>query len=128
MSFLVTSVMLLVFLNNGVECSPNAWMYREFCKTKRFPMRVYAPGCESKEIRNNFCYGQCRSQFIPVGWKPEYDHREVPCSNCIPVKWVTRKVVLNCPGQTKNFNVQKIQIIKKCKCKVASCRVMTDFY
>ena len=102
--------------------------YPNFCQAKPFRMLVGAEGCESIKIQNNFCYGQCLSQFFPAGWRRDVPNGLMACSVCNPVATAIRRVVLKCSKRKEKYLVQKVNIVKKCKCRVAFCKVMSYFY
>ena len=126
-SFSTTFFLIFVVIQANVHCYPQAWGYSQFCQAKSFQMPVEAEGCESLTIQNNFCYGQCLSQFFPAGWKQDVMQGYVACSACVPVSTVTKKVVLKCPGHPKKYDIRKIRIIMKCKCKAAFCKVISYY-
>ena len=126
-SLLKANLLLLIMIQTGVECYPKAWGFAQFCQAKKFQMPVEAEGCESLTIENNFCYGQCLSQFFPTSWKQDIMQGSVACSACVPVSTITKKVLLKCPGHPKKYDVRKIQIIKNCNCKAAFCKVMSYY-
>ena len=126
-SLFKASILVFILMRTGVECYPRAWGYSQFCQAKTFQMPVEAEGCDSITIENNFCYGQCLSQFFPASWKQDMMQDYVACSACVPVSTMTKKVVLKCPGHSKKYDIRKIQIVKKCKCKAAFCKVISYY-
>lgn len=127
-SLVSASILLLALIHNGVECYAKPWGFSLFCRATKFRMPVQEDGCESMTIENSYCYGQCLSQFVPAGWKDNFSEGRMACTVCVPIAKVTRKVVLKCPGHAKRFSIQKIPIIKECKCKMAYCRLTNYYY
>ncbi|XP_066298886.1 uncharacterized protein [Branchiostoma lanceolatum] len=84
---------------------------KDWCKAVAFDQEVSAPGCETKLVRNKFCYGQCSSFHIPRQHPGPFDS----CASCTPTRTRNEKVVLNCHGnETK---VRKVSIVEECACR-----------
>lgn len=81
----------------------------EWCVIHPFKDIVHHRGCQTAEINNSMCYGQCNSFFIPKKF--------VSCSYCAPSSQETIKVRLECPGQNPSFVIKKVKIVKECACK-----------
>ena len=126
-SVIKASLVLFVVMLNGIICLPMQLSDSHFCRTRKFQMRVEAEGCESMTIENNYCFGQCLSQFFPTNWKHDLSQDHVICFACHPLMTYKKKVVLKCPGHPKKYDIQKIEIIKECRCKPAYCKVQ-DYY
>ncbi|XP_078575844.1 uncharacterized protein LOC144861718 [Branchiostoma floridae x Branchiostoma japonicum] len=84
---------------------------KDWCKAVAFDQEVTSPGCETKLVRNKFCYGQCSSFHIPRQHPGPFDS----CASCTPTRMRNEKVVLNCQGnETK---VRKVSIVEECACR-----------
>lgn len=81
----------------------------DWCTPNHFKETIKHHGCKSVSVDNNMCYGQCNSFYIPK--------RFVSCSYCTASKVETMSVRLECPGQTPDFVVKKVAIVKECSCK-----------
>lgn len=80
----------------------------DWCVTHPFNETVHHRGCQSAQINNSMCYGQCNSFFIPKKF--------VSCSYCAPFKQETINVRLECPGQNPSFVIKKVKVVKECAC------------
>ena len=132
---MTSSFILTLAVSLAVQCDVqgyilghNLYDYTQFCQAKPFQMQVQADGCESKHIQNNFCYGQCLSQFYPTGWKSGVSGGQMACSVCVPVITHAKRVLLHCPKLKRNYQLKRVQIITKCKCRVSYCKVMDYFH
>lgn len=81
----------------------------DWCNAHPFKETVRHHGCESVEIDNNMCYGQCNSFYIPK--------RFFSCSYCAPSREETVSVRLECPGKNPSFVIKKVKIVLDCACK-----------
>nr|AEL12445.1 gremlin [Helobdella sp. Austin] len=52
-------------MNEKIVMDKKAYLKEDWCKTKRYNLEIKEPGCLAKNIKNNFCYGQCNSFYIP---------------------------------------------------------------
>ncbi|KAI8509339.1 Gremlin 2, DAN BMP antagonist [Branchiostoma belcheri] len=84
---------------------------KDWCKAVAFDQEVSAPGCETKLVRNKFCYGQCSSFHIPRQHPGPFDS----CASCTPTRTRSEKVVLNCQGN--ETRVRKVSIVEECACR-----------
>ena len=101
------------------SCAPN-YIIKSECKTMAFNYTIVAPGCESKIIQNNFCYGQCQSFYIPN--KKLSGRRSISCSVCRPDAVKKTVVYLKCHSAFgEKFRPQKVIYIKNCSCKRTRC-------
>lgn len=93
---------------------------KDWCRTIPFEQNVTAGRC-SKTVRNNLCYGQCNSFFIPQSEKGSNKVAFQSFSFCKPhrLRWVN--VTLDCPsGRHSNKVVQKtILKVESCRCIAA---------
>lgn len=105
---------------------------QDWCKTEPFEQKIREDGCYSKNITNNFCYGQCNSFYIPKSPKrrrrnrhnQKRDHRQQrnnvdsfrSCAYCKPKEYTFTTVILKCPSLTPNYRRKRIQIVKECRC------------
>ncbi|KAK3092858.1 hypothetical protein FSP39_007992 [Pinctada imbricata] len=100
------------------------YLRKEWCKTQPFKQIVREPGCISRTILNNFCYGQCNSFFIPKISKNEIgDASFLSCGFCKPRKYANIRVTLICPGKSYRVKRKKILRIKKCRCMAQKVNV-----
>lgn len=81
----------------------------DVCTAYHFKETVRHRGCNTFTIDNKMCYGQCNSFYIPK--------RFLSCSYCAPSKLETLSVRLECPGQSPNFVIKRISVVKECGCK-----------
>lgn len=111
---------------------------QDWCKTEPFEQKIRENGCYTKKIKNNFCYGQCNSFYIPKTPKrrrrnhrnQKRDHQAKQqqqqhnpnvdsfrsCAYCKPKEYTFTTVVLKCPSLTPNYRRKRIQIVKECRC------------
>ena len=96
------------------------------CKTLPFNYTVTAKGCMPLMVFNNFCYGQCKSYFVPNHMNskdPWYS-----CSVCGPVLQRTRAVYLKCVTQNGlQYKRLEMSVIVRCGCKAARCMAMLNY-
>ena len=100
------------------------------CLAKPFNYTVQLPGCYPKVIKNNFCYGLCRSFFYPRRRRYGLKVTSV-CSFCAPV--VTEAVVvrLRCHGVESNsvlYKFKMVKVYKSCKCKRSLCEAWPMYH
>ena len=86
----------------------------DWCNPHPFKETVRHHGCTTVEVKNNWCYGQCNSFYIPP-------KRFFSCSYCAPSKQESINVRLECPGQNPDFVIKKVKIVLECACK--DCRL-----
>ncbi len=116
-SLIITAIISTISLGNtqnNIDDTPL------LCKTIQFNYTLTETGCYPKVIRNNFCYGQCRSHFFPrvksLGI-PTYS-----CSACYPVVKKTKRFYLKCPRMYgMRFKEMSVMMIGKCACKSTRC-------
>lgn len=81
----------------------------DWCITHPFKETVRHHGCQSVQINNSMCYGQCNSFYIPK--------RFVSCSYCAPSRQEIVNVRLECPGQNPSYVIRKVKVVMECACK-----------
>lgn len=113
-TYLFITLMASKAEENIVE-KDNSYKDRTFCSTRLFNQSIALPGCKSKIVVNNFCYGQCNSKFLQ-----DQNIRVFHCSFCKPVDVHIKTVDLVCEGD-KPKTVQ-YEYIKLCACKEIECK------
>ena len=88
---------------------------KKWCKMVSFKQKVHHKGCESVQIDNNACYGQCLSFYVPRLFQS--------CSSCLPATEITIPVKLNCPGKYPEQITKRVKIVDSCRCKATSCKL-----
>lgn len=87
----------------------NGW-----CKTLPFKQTIKVDGCLPVTVKNNYCYGQCNSLYIPSHESP------LPlfntCASCLPQRTFTKTVTLRCPSLSVKFRKHKYTYSKRCRC------------
>ncbi|XP_060070595.1 gremlin-2-like [Ylistrum balloti] len=102
---------------NSFVITKRQHLKKEWCKTQHFTQVVREPGCLSRTIVNNFCYGQCNSFFIPKSDRRKLKEAAfVSCGFCKPRAFSTIRVTLMCPGKNYRLKRKRILKIKKCRC------------
>ncbi|OWF42387.1 gremlin-2-like [Mizuhopecten yessoensis] len=102
---------------NSFVITKRQHLKKEWCKTQHFTQVVREPGCLSRTIINNFCYGQCNSFFIPKSDRRDLKEAAfVSCGFCKPRAFSTIRVTLMCPGKHSRLKRKRILKIKKCRC------------
>ncbi|GFV73073.1 gremlin-2 [Trichonephila clavipes] len=98
---------------------------KDWCRTIPFNQTVTASRCKAKVIKNNLCYGQCNSFFIPQSERTSNKVAFQSCANCKPqrLRWVN--VTLSCPGQSPPKMQMTILKVESCRC-IASDRTEVD--
>lgn len=98
---------------------------KDWCRTIPFNQSVTASRCKTKVIKNNLCYGQCNSFFIPQSERTSNKVAFQSCANCKPqrLRWVN--VTLSCPGQNPPKMQMTILKVESCRC-IASDRTEVD--
>ena len=90
------------------------------CNSLTFNYTISEPGCESRVIQNKFCYGQCRSYYLPNGkglGSPSFT-----CSVCRPVLTTRKKYFLKCRtlGGVR-YKTWTVSHIVRCGCTKTIC-------
>lgn len=102
---------------NSYVITKRQHLKKEWCKTQHFTQVVREPGCKSRTIINNFCYGQCNSFFIPKSDRRNLKEAAfVSCGFCKPSAFSTIRVTLMCPGKHYRLKRKRILKIKRCRC------------
>ncbi|XP_029452819.1 gremlin-2 [Rhinatrema bivittatum] len=91
------------------------YLKSDWCKTQPLRQTVSEEGCLSRTIINRFCYGQCNSFYIPRHVKREEEYFQ-SCAFCMPQKFTSLTVELECPELEPPFQLKKIQKVKQCRC------------
>ena len=87
---------------------------KEFCKTRPINRTIKVTGCLPVQVRNNVCYGQCNSFYIPS------HESEQPllksCRSCLPQRSFVKTVTLHCPSLPVKFREHTYLYSKRCRC------------
>ncbi|CAM1320281.1 grem1 (predicted) [Pycnogonum litorale] len=86
---------------------------RDWCKTEPMKQTIEEPGCISRTIMNNFCYGQCHSFFVPKTMRGDVFRS---CATCKPKRSSFSSINLVCPGKEPSFVQKKILVVQQCRC------------
>ena len=97
---------------------------REWCKTKPLRVKVHHYGCRPTEILNHFCYGHCKSVYIPYYGSVATAFET--CSVCTPVHSYWKLVTLKCPNQAVKLQRERVHFIKKCRCITVRLKGVND--
>lgn len=114
---------------------------RDWCRTAPLMQRVWERGCHSALLRNRYCYGQCKSFYVPHGYNvavagaSDDDNNGtslkaigigrggvgafVSCAACKPVKFRPVRVTFVCPGQKPALRKRTLQRVHRCRCLAA---------
>ena len=131
-TFLIVSILLFAEYLIATPGSNDA----DLCLTKPFNYTVRLPGCYSKVIQNNFCYGLCRSFFYSRRRRYGAKITSV-CSFCAPVSIKMKVVRLKCHGadgaessggSKAQYKYKAVKIFTSCKCKRSLCEAWPMFY
>ncbi|XP_072494016.1 cerberus [Notamacropus eugenii] len=87
-------------------------VHQETCRTVPFSQTIIHDDCEKVVIQNNLCFGKCRSFRSSEATV----HHHAFCSHCLPTKFTTKELMLNCPGSNPVAKV--VMIVEECQCKV----------
>lgn len=91
---------------------------RSWCRAQEISHIIDHAGCESANIQNKFCIGQCFSYTSPDIMPRSSELRLSYCDSCQPTKTTWQKVKLTCDG---GKTVEKlVELVLDCKCK--DCR------
>lgn len=90
------------------------------CNSLAFNYTISEPGCESRVIQNKFCYGQCRSYYVPNGkglGSPSFT-----CSVCRPELISRKKYFLKCRiFAGVRYKTRTVVHIVRCACIKTVC-------
>ncbi|KAK8788943.1 uncharacterized protein LOC144135471 [Amblyomma americanum] len=110
---------------------------RDWCQTAPLMQRVWEQGCHPALLRNRYCFGQCKSFYVPHGSTVAVGGASggrngtalsvvgvgrggaaafVSCAACKPVKFRTVLVTFVCPGQKPPLRTRPFQRVHKCRC------------
>ena len=88
---------------------------RQTCERHKYTQTISHDGCESKEIDNYYCQGQCVSGFIPL----LDGNGKATCAGCKASKVKYYIVTLDCQ---KNRKIDiGVEIYDQCKCLKKKC-------
>uniref|UniRef100_A0A7M5XCJ0 CTCK domain-containing protein n=1 Tax=Clytia hemisphaerica TaxID=252671 RepID=A0A7M5XCJ0_9CNID len=111
--------LLLVSTFYCVFCDQSKFRsYNEWCQTRKMTTEISYPGCETEYIKNNYCYGQCNSYYLPSALPENRINGGRPtflCHVCAPSKMRLKKVFLNCPKLNKRKR-RRVEIVEECRC------------
>ncbi|XP_004631795.1 cerberus [Octodon degus] len=82
-------------------------VHRETCRTVPFSQTVTHEDCEKVVVQNKLCFGKCRSVRLPGA---------APGSRCVPAKFTTLHLQLNCSGPAPVAKV--VMQVEECQCQV----------
>lgn len=89
---------------------------KDWCRTIPLRQKVSEPKCRSTVIKNNFCYGQCNSFFIPHTGRTDNKVAFQSCAFCKPYKQHWGNVTLNCPGRNPPMIQKTVLFVESCRC------------
>ena len=89
---------------------------KDWCRTIPLRQKVSEPKCRSTVIKNNFCYGQCNSFFIPHTGRTDNKVAFQSCAFCKPFKQHWGNVTLNCPGRNPPVIQKTVLFVESCRC------------
>ena len=90
-----------------------------FCEAKRFNQTIKTDGCKNVYVMNNYCYGQCKSLYVP------YKKRQglFACYLCTAVKKKQLNITLQCHQKLKTMQKRiLLNVVEKCECKRANLK------
>ncbi|XP_037086827.1 gremlin-2-like, partial [Pollicipes pollicipes] len=92
------------------------YLKQDWCKTEQLVRRLREPGCRSRRVLDNFCYGQCNSFYIPREGRRRGLEPFQSCAFCQPRSWRTVAVTFRCPGQVPARRRRRVRLVKRCRC------------
>ncbi|CAN8008672.1 unnamed protein product [Ixodes pacificus] len=101
---------------------------RDWCRTGSLVQRVREPGCRTALLRNRYCYGQCKSFYVPrehaangsaAGGAFE------SCAACRPVKFRSVRLTFVCPGQVPPMRKRTLHRVHRCRCLAVAAAVQS---
>ncbi|CAN7999542.1 unnamed protein product [Ixodes hexagonus] len=105
---------------------------RDWCRTGTLMQRVREPGCRTSLLRNRYCYGQCKSFYVPrehVGNSSSSNNTTSgafeSCAACRPVKFRSARVTFVCPGQSPPVRKRTLQRVHRCRCLAVASAVQS---
>uniref|UniRef100_A0A8C2NQR9 Cerberus n=1 Tax=Capra hircus TaxID=9925 RepID=A0A8C2NQR9_CAPHI len=87
-------------------------VHQETCRTVPFSQTITHEDCEKVVVQNNLCFGKCGSLPSPEA----VQHPHTFCSHCLPAKFTTRHLELNCTGLA--MVVKVVMLVEECQCMV----------
>ncbi|KAB0368774.1 hypothetical protein FD755_019808 [Muntiacus reevesi] len=85
-------------------------VHQETCRTVPFSQTITHEDCEEVVVQNNLCFGKCGSLPFPEAAQ----HPHTFCSHCLPAKFTTRHLQLNCTGLA--MVVKVVMLVEECQC------------
>ena len=86
-----------------------------FCQIKQFNQSIEVEGCKTVYVMNSYCYGQCRSLFMPYKKQGLFT-----CYLCTAAKKKIKNITLQCSENDETKQKQfKLTIVQRCQCKRA---------
>ncbi|XP_069052013.1 DAN domain family member 5 [Lepisosteus oculatus] len=93
---------------------------KQSCAAVPFTQRVTAAGCETVTVRNQLCFGQCTSLYVPPGGEAAgTGPLSAACSRCGPAKSRLVLVPLRCLGAVAHRERRVLQV-EECRCETRS--------
>ncbi|MBN3318140.1 CER1 protein, partial [Atractosteus spatula] len=93
---------------------------KQSCAAVPFTQRVTAAGCETVTVRNQLCFGQCTSLYVPPGGEAAgTGPLSAACSRCGPAKSRLVLVPLRCLGAVAQRERRVLQV-EECRCETRS--------
>ena len=92
---------------------------KENCHSQVVTQSVIIPGCNTKFVKNRYCYGQCNSVYVP-----QMHSNFKNCKACVPDKLVLKQIKIKCPGKIKNeatYIYRNVTLVKNCLCQDVLC-------
>lgn len=108
---------ILLSMNSFVLGLDNSYFIRkrQTCERYKYTQTISHKGCDSKEIDNYYCKGQCVSGFIPL----LNGNGKATCAGCKASKIKKYIVTLNCQ---KNQKIDiEVEIYDQCRCLKKKC-------
>ncbi|XP_039112531.1 cerberus [Hyaena hyaena] len=87
-------------------------VHQETCRTVPFSQAITHEDCEKVVVQNNLCFGKCGSVRFPGAAQ----HPHTFCSHCLPAKFTTMHLQLNCTGLSPVVKV--VMLVEECQCKM----------
>ena len=121
----------LIFILMYLECSLDALPISDtvliqraaewedtFCETKSFNQTLEAKSCDTVHVMNNYCYGQCKSVFMPYRKQGLFS-----CALSTPIKMKQLNITQQCnKGKDEKQKLIRLNIVEKCECKTTKSK------
>ncbi len=103
---------------------------QEKCRAKLFNQTVSWPGCESRVVRNRFCYGRCNSFYIPLNPTEATTHHSQfkTCSACRPVERRLLSLHLKCASEPNGKRKVSVEKVLSCRCEQQLSQHQPSFF